>query len=93
MENCDICGKKSNFNGLVWYAMDLMPETHLCRSHYLKWCHHHKPYVNKHKNVKPTTKAWKKMCDEEAVLFQEWLKEQKKIKGFKQKNGQGKVKT
>jgi len=77
MEKCKICGKESEFNGLVWYSED-MPETHLCRGHYLKWCKFHKPYSNQHKDVKPCTKEWKKMCREESKLFMQWFEKELK---------------
>lgn len=76
---CDICGKVSKFEGLCWYSGDL--ETHLCRSHYMKWNRHHKSYVDSHKHIKSCTKEWKKMCREEQILFVKWKIEETESKG------------
>ena len=72
---CDICGKASSFEGLCWYD-NRMDETHLCRSHYMKWNRQHKPYFETHKNVNPCTKEWHKMCAEESKLFRKWMKKE-----------------
>jgi len=71
---CDLCKKdRKNFEGCVLFS-EIMTETHLCRSCYLKWCKEHKSYGNKHRKIKPLTKDWNKMCDEEARLFKKWFK-------------------
>lgn len=74
MNECKICKKKSEYNGLVYYTFD-MPETYLCRSHYMKWCIHIKPYNDKNSNVKPNTPEWDKLCSEQSKLFMKWLKQ------------------
>ena len=76
MVKCDICGKESKYDGCVYYSEE---EYHLCRSHYLKWRKHHKPYEQKHTHIKPCTKAWSEMCRESENLFKVWFKEQKKL--------------
>ena len=81
MVKCKVCGKEieePKFAGYVNYSSK-MEETYLCRGHYLKWCKFHKPYSNQHKNVKPCTKEWIKMCNEESKLFMQWLKEQMEV--------------
>ena len=78
MNKCGMCRKKSDYDGFVWYTMG-GSETYLCRSHYMKWCWEHKHYRDAHKLVKPATKAWEKMCEEEQELFDEWLMQQNKV--------------
>lgn len=75
---CSICGKKSGFEGVVWYSMN-MPKATLCKSHYMKWNRHHSKYVQSHEHIKPRTAAWDKMCHEESKLFMKWFKEQQKV--------------
>ena len=74
MSECDLCGKQEERENIVWYSEE---EYNLCRSHYLKWNRHHKPYREKHKSVKTCTEAWSQMCKEEELLFKKWLKELK----------------
>ena len=76
MTICDICGKESVFEGLCWYSMK-QEEIHLCRSHYMKWNNFHKEYKEKHCDVKPCTKEWEKMCNEEGKMLIKWMKESK----------------
>jgi len=75
MERCNLCGKDEKIGNSVFYSKE---EYILCRSDYLKWLIHHKPYREKHKKINPGTKAWSKMCKEEERLFKKWFKEQKK---------------
>lgn len=72
MENCRICRKEiSDFEGVVYYSKI---ETHLCRKHYREWMKFHKPYMDSHKHIKPTTQEWYDMCEEQEKLLMEWLK-------------------
>ena len=72
---CDICKKESKWEGHISYTLE-MPEIYLCRSHYIKWNKYHKPFVDKHNHIKPCTKSWERMCDEEARLFMLWFKKE-----------------
>ncbi len=73
-ESCYLCGKEEQFANIVAYSKE---EFNLCKSHHRQWLKYHKPYIQSHKNVKPCTKAWHKMCVEEEQLFKKWFKEQK----------------
>lgn len=78
MEKCEICGKKSNYNGLVYY--NNTGERHLCKSHYLKFCRS-KLMIKlnkKYKKAKPQTQQWYDMCRKKGEAFNEWFKKQKK---------------
>lgn len=80
---CEICGKKVKEDLFVWYGKGADEETNLCRSHYIKWCKHHKPYTREHEHITSCTEAWTKMCNEEQVLFNKWLKEEKETELIK----------
>jgi hypothetical protein len=74
-EECKLYGKlEENFEVTVWYVK---LRAYLCRSHYLKWCRENKPFKDAHMSVKPCTKAWHKMCEEEEQLFFKWLKKER----------------
>lgn len=76
MEECDVCGKESNYNGCVYYEK----EYNLCQSHYLKFCRYVRTITIKYKNAKPRTEEWDKMCKEKGDAFDKWFKEQKLLK-------------
>jgi len=86
---CDVCREDTkSYNGYVSYFKE---ENHLCRSHYLKWCKHHKPYSDSHKQIKPCTKRWEEICKEEEWLFGIWLNKEKTAKkGVDVKGKEGK---
>ena len=70
MATCKLCGKKQEKENIAYYHVE---EFNLCRSHYFKWLKHHKPFIDAHKNIKPNTKEWTKLCREEEDLFKKWL--------------------
>ena len=80
-EICEICHKKSSFNGYVWLSdngkhIDL----YLCRSHYMKWCKSKewKKINVKYKNAGPTTKKWYDKYDKLQKAFDRWFEEELK---------------
>jgi len=82
-EKCDLCGKKEEYDYPVMYFDE---DYNLCKKHHRQWLKYHKPYINSHKHIKPTTKAWSKMCEEEEKLFKKWFEEQKiKVRSTKPK--------
>ena len=57
----------------VYYSEE---EFNLCRTHHNEWMKEHTPYIEEHKDIKPITNAWTKMCEEEERLFKKWFKKQ-----------------
>ena len=76
MEICDLCGKKEKYENCVWYSDE---QFNLCKKHTREWVKEHKPYVDKHKHIKPITKEFTKMCKEEEKLFKIWFNDKKKV--------------
>ncbi len=78
MNTCEICKKKSSFNGYVWIAEGKFTDLYLCRSHYLKWCKNKegKEIEKRYENAKPTTKEWHKKCQELQKAFDKWFEQE-----------------
>jgi len=72
---CDICDKKSNYHGTVYYT----EEKNLCCSHYLKFCRN-KGFVKlkkRYSKAKPQTQQWYAMCRAKGKFFDKWFIEMK----------------
>ena len=72
-DKCNLCEKdRKGFDGMVWYSGNV--GTELCRSCLMKWnkTQEYKALKEKHKDAKPTTTAWHKMCEEQQKAFDKW---------------------
>lgn len=74
MIKCSVCNKRERYGHSIFYSEK---EYILCGKYYKIWLKEHKPYVDSHKNIKPATEEWKKMCIEEERLFEKWLEKVK----------------
>lgn len=75
METCEVCGKKSEYNGLVWYSGP--SESFLCRTHHRLWLVEHRAFEKKYGECG----GRKVLCYKLQVLFLQWLKRQKSERG------------
>lgn len=69
---CDVCNKKSKFEGLVWYYEF---ESFLCRNHYRLWGKVDKSFEEINGDVGGKVK----LCKEIEKVYVAWVKDQKKV--------------